>query len=119
MRKCHTDEVSALVVALAAQCAEGVHFKWVCYLYGEFLMNDREAQELSNTFHYAWLLLSIVLVAWELPEDKQFPSIVLDLPESVKYALLWVTQDSERIEDIKIFWILMEMNIRMAINRKP
>ena len=26
MRKCHTDEVPAPVVALAVQCAEGVHF---------------------------------------------------------------------------------------------
>ena len=60
-----------------------------------------------------------MLVAWELPEDSQFPSVVPDLPEAVKYALLWVTKDAQCIKDSKIFWILMEMNIRMAINRKP
>lgn len=69
MRKCHADEVSTLVVTLAAQCTEGVQFNWSDYLHGEFLESCREAQELSKTFHYAWLLLSIVLVAWELPED--------------------------------------------------
>lgn len=69
-------------------------------------------------FHYAWLLLSIVLVEWEMPKDIQFPSVALDLPEEVKYASRWVTKDVQRIKDNKIFWILMEMNIRMAINRK-
>ena len=66
-----------------------------------------------------WLLLSIMLVAWELPEDSQFPSVALDLPEAVRYASLWATKDPQRIKDNNIFWILMEMNVRMAINRKP
>ena len=60
-----------------------------------------------------------MLVSWELPEDNQFPSVVPELPEAAKYALLWVTKDMQRVRDSKIFWILMEMNIRMAINRKP
>ena len=68
-------------------------------------------------FHYTWLLLPIMLVAWELPGDSQFPSIALDLPEVAKYASLWVTNDAQHIKDSKIFWILMEMNIRMAINQ--
>ena len=76
-------------------------------------------QDLSKTFHYAWLFLSIVLVAWELPEDNQFPSITLDLPEAAKYASLWATKDANRICDSKIFWVFMEMNIRMGINHKP
>lgn len=43
---------------------------------------------------------------------------MLDLPDAVKYALLWVTKEAEPVRDSKIFWILMEMNIRMAINHK-
>lgn len=74
---------------------EGVQFNWSDYLRGEFLANSCEAQELSKTFHYAWLLLSIVLVAWELPEDSQFPSVMPDLPEATKYALLWATKDAQ------------------------
>jgi len=64
---------------------------------------NREVQELSKTFHYAWLLLSIVLVAWELLEDSQFPSVTSDLPEAVKYASLWATKDAQHIKDSKIF----------------
>lgn len=54
-------------------------------------------------FHYAWLFLSIVLVAWELPEESQFLSVSLDLPKVVKYASLWETKDAEHIHDNKIF----------------
>lgn len=64
-------------------------------------------------------MLSIVLVAWELPEDSQFHSVTPDLLEAVKYASLWVTKDAQRIRERKIFWVLMERNIWMGINRKP
>lgn len=67
MRKCHADEVSTPVVALAEQCTEGVQFNWSEFLYKEFLENCHESQEQGKTFHYAWLLLSIVLVGRELP----------------------------------------------------
>jgi len=118
MQKCHADEVPVPVIALAQQCAEGVQFNWLDYLHGEFLENCRKAQEKSKTFHYMWLLLSIVLVAWELPEESQFPSVMPDLPEAVKYASMWATKDTKRVWDNKIFWNLMEMNIKMAINYK-
>ena len=81
------------MTSLATQCAEGVQFNWLDYLHGEFLANCHEAQELNKMFHYAWLLLSIMLVVWELPEDSQFPSVALDLLEVEKYASLWVTKD--------------------------
>lgn len=44
---------------------------------------------------------------------------MVDPLEVVKYALLWVTKDAQHIKHKKIFWILMEMSICMAINRKP
>ena len=70
-------------------------------------------------FHYAWLLLSIVLVVGELPKDSQFPKIDKDLLEATKYALLWATKDINQICASKIFWVFMEMNLGMGINRKP
>lgn len=109
----------ALVISLVARCTKGVEFNWVRYLCSEFLANWCEAQELSKTFHYAWLLLSIVLVTWELPEDIQFTSVTLDLPEEGRYASLWAAKDVQCIKDRKIFWISMEINISMAINHKP
>lgn len=65
-------------------------------------MNCREAQEQRKMFHYAWLLFLIILVAWELPKDIQFPSVVLDLLEAVKYASLWVTKDEKQIKERNI-----------------
>lgn len=80
--------------------------------------NCCEAQEQGITFHYAWLLLSIVLVVGESLEDNQFPTIARDLPEATKYASLWATKDANQIRDSKIFWVFMEKNIRMGINLK-
>jgi len=119
MWKCCIDEVLTPVVMLAQQCVEGVQFSWSNYLHGEFLASCREAQEKSNTFHYMWIFLLIVLVTWELPDESQLPSVVPNLPKVAKYASLWATKDAECIQDIKIFRMLMEMNIRMGINCNP
>ena len=119
MQKCRMDEVPASVVALVEQCTKGVQFNCSKFLCKYFLENCREAQEQGKTFHYAWLLLSIVLVAGELPEDSQFPTNARDLPEAAKYASMWATTDTHGIQDSKIFWVSMEMNIIMGINRKP
>lgn len=88
------------------------------YLCSEFLANYKEAQDQSKTFHYAWLVLSIVLVTWELPKDSQFPLIASDLPEVAKFASLWATKDLKRFKESKIFWVLMEASIHAAINHK-
>ena len=118
MRKCRADEVPTLVVSLAEKYVEGVQFNYPEFLYKEFLENCCEAQEQGKTFHYACLLLSIVLVVGELPENSQFPTIDRDLSEAVKYASLWATKDAYRIHDSKIFCVFMEMNLRMGINCK-
>lgn len=55
MRKGRVDEVSAPVIYLLAQCTEGVQFNLEHYLCREFLVNYREAKDLSKSFHYAWL----------------------------------------------------------------
>ena len=88
MRKCHDNNVLATVVALAEQCIEGVQFNWAEFLCEEFLTNYKEAQEQGKTFHYAWFLLSILLVAGELPKDNQFPTIERNLPEAMMYNSL-------------------------------
>lgn len=36
MRKCHADEVSTLVVYLAALCSKGVQYNWAKYLCHDF-----------------------------------------------------------------------------------
>ena len=64
-------------------------------------------------------MLSIVLVAGELPKDSQFPIIDRDPVEVTKYASLWAMKDAKRIRDNKIFLVFVEMNLRMWINHKP
>ena len=44
-------------------------------------MNFHEAHDETKPFHYTWLLLSIVLVAWKLLEDSQFPPLEEALPK--------------------------------------
>lgn len=86
LRKCHEDEVPAPLVALVEQCMKEVQFNWAEFLYEEFLANCKEAQEQGKTLHYAWLLLCILFMTWELPEDIQFPNIEYDLLEAAEYV---------------------------------
>lgn len=76
MRKCHGSKVPAVVIALVEECAAGEWFNWSQFLFEAFLINYGEVQEEGKTFHYAWMLLSIILVTTDLPEDSQIP--VLD-----------------------------------------
>jgi len=119
MQKCHSYEVLALVLSLATQCTEGVQFNWSCYLSSEFLTNCCEGQDERKTFHYAWLFLSIMLLAWELLEDSQFPPLEKGLSKATQFASLWATNDVARVTETKILWVLMEATIHMDINQKP
>lgn len=83
------------------------------------MTNCREAQEQGKTFHYAWLLSSILLVARELPEDSQFPTVEGDLPEAARYTSLWAMKNKTRIREIKVFWVFVEASIRTWIDRRP
>lgn len=82
MRKCCGTEVLVVVIALAKECAAGVRFNWSQFLCEDFLTNFREVREEGKTFHYAWLLLSIMLVAIDLPEESQFPILDLEWPKA-------------------------------------
>ena len=76
-------------------------------------------QKNSKTFHYSWLFLSIVLVAWDFPKDSQFPPMEKDLLEAEKFTSLWDTKDVVQVMERKVFWVLMEASIRISINQKP
>lgn len=41
------------------------------------------------------------------------------MSEATKYASLWARKYANWIRDSKVFWVFMEMNIRMGINCKP
>jgi len=52
------------------------------------LTNCREAQDQGKTFHYAWVLLSILLIVREITADNQFPTVEQNIPEAMRYTLL-------------------------------
>jgi len=60
-----------------------------------------------------------MLVAWKLWEDSQFPLLEEGLLEVVQFASLRYTKDARWITETKIFWILVEMDLSMAINHHP
>lgn len=114
MRKHRANEVPSSVIVLTEQCAEGVQF-----LCDEFLTNCKQAQEQGNTFHYAWLLLSILLIVGDLLVEIQFLTTEGDLPEAARYTSLWAIKYTNRIHEIKVFWVFVEASIRTWINRRP
>jgi len=93
MRKSCIEEVSTPIVSLVGQCVKGILFNWSRYLCQEFLTNFCKAQDETKPFHYAWLLISIVLVSWELLEDRQFPLLEKILLEAAQFVSLWAMKD--------------------------
>lgn len=99
MRKFSAYEVLVSFILLAAQCVKGVQYNWAKYLCQEFLTNCWEAQEESRMFHYALLLLSIILVSWKLLEDSEFTLQKEEFPKAARFALLWATKYLECIKE--------------------
>lgn len=104
---------------IGQKCPEGVQFNWAQFLRDELLINCQEAQEHGKTFHYAWILLSILLVTGDLLKDSKFPTIGKDLPKAARFTLLWATKDAKRVSRIKGVWTVMEEIIQTWINHRP
>ena len=93
MRKCRLTKVPALIVSIAANCAEGYSYKWAEYIAREFLEHVHEAQEKGRPFHYSWLLVLIAMVGWREITEAQFVDVPPDMPGATGYPSLWVSQD--------------------------
>jgi hypothetical protein len=65
LKKCRKEEVSAGVVAVAAQCVEGTTFSWAPYLLNLFLEDCKDAQDLGTEIHYSWLIMLIAIMGWQ------------------------------------------------------
>jgi hypothetical protein len=70
--KCCREEVSAGVVAVAAQCTEGTSMRWTQYLLNLFLDDCKDAQDLGTEFHYSWLIKLIAFMGWKEPRYVVF-----------------------------------------------
>lgn len=69
-------------------------------------------------FHYMWLLLLIVLVAWRTLEDSQFHNMEPDVCEVVKLSSLWASKEKIKVMENKIFWVPFEMDLHTIINQR-
>ena len=52
-------------------------------------------------------------------EDSQCPPHKEDLPDAARFTSLWSTKNPASIKESKIFWILLEMDLHMVINKRP
>ena len=80
MRKCRPNEVSAPIVSIAVNCAEGYSYKWEEYIAKEFLEDVHDAQEKGRPFHYSWMIVLIALVGWKEPTEVQFVDVPSNMP---------------------------------------
>jgi hypothetical protein len=66
---------------------------WVKYLVNQLELDYREAQDQGYKFHFSWLLILIMFVAWEMLEGATFSEIELFKPLAVKFTTLWYSSD--------------------------
>jgi hypothetical protein len=93
LKKCHREEVSARVVAVAAQCAEGTTMSWAPYLLKFFLDDCKDSQDLGTEFHYSWLIMLIAFMGWREPRYLTFGTRP-KLNQGARYLLLKATSDA-------------------------
>ena len=102
LRKCCKDEVLAGVIAVVAQCAEGIFMSWVPYLSNLFQIDHKDMQEEGTEFHYSWLLTLISFMGWKESDYVIFYTTPQQSGE--RYCILkYVPLDKHKKENIIIF----------------
>lgn len=74
----------------------------------ECLIDCSESQEEAKMFHYAWLIILMVVVVWKEPEDSSFPYFKVDICEVAGYASLWFTKES--MHAIEYSFLFVDVN---------
>ena len=119
MRKCRPYEVPALIVSIAANCAEGYIYNWAAYIAKEFLEDSRDVQEKGRTFHYSWLIILISLIGWKEPTEVQFIDVPPSMSGAARYASLWVSQDKASQQMTNTVFAFYTMSISYEIVKTP
>ena len=79
---------------------------WSTFLVNDFMEYYKEVQEKSQLFHYTWLLILIVLVAWREMDEFQFLDTTNKPFLEAKYANMWFTKKKRRpIDKIITFFV--------------
>jgi hypothetical protein len=78
-----------------------------------------EAQEKGTEFHYAWLLILIVLVRWKEPGYYQCMCTSGSNNLAVRYANLWHTTIKRRQNDSNATFFVYLENITYLVGHTP
>jgi hypothetical protein len=96
VRKNWPTQVTEFVVDLAGKCTEVLHMNWVKYLVNYLEIDCREAQDQGYEFHFSWVLILIMFIAWEMLEGSTFPDIEPFEPLAAKFNTLWYSNDMNK-----------------------
>jgi hypothetical protein len=77
----------------------------------------QEEKDRGMEFHYAWLLILILIVAWRDPKDSQYLLATNKLCLVMWYVNLWHTVHKERQLDNNIHFYIYKESIREIIER--
>ena len=64
-----SNQCTAWMIVVVELCEVGVQMNCSHYLLNELLENVEDSEEKGNTFHYSWLLILILFLAWEEPKN--------------------------------------------------
>jgi hypothetical protein len=89
VRKNRPTQVTGFVVDLAGKYVEGLQMNWVKNLVNQLELDCCEAQDQGYKFHFSWLLILSMFIAWEMLEGATFLDIESLEPLAAKFAMLW------------------------------
>jgi hypothetical protein len=89
LQKNKPTQVTRFVVDLVGKCMEGLQMNWEKYLVNQLYKDCHEAQDHGYEFHFSWLMILIMFIAWDMPEGATFPEIEPSEPLVAKFTTLW------------------------------
>jgi hypothetical protein len=66
---------------------------WAKYLVNQLELDCREVQDQGYEFHFSWLMILIVFIAWEMLEGATFLDIESFESLAAKFTTLWYSSD--------------------------
>jgi hypothetical protein len=91
---------------------------------GELLVNKlekvcREAQDLGYEFHYNWLIVLIIFVAWKMPKGTTFPNIEPSESLAARFSTLCYTNDMTKQWQSNVVFHAYYQQLKVSIESFP
>jgi hypothetical protein len=115
VQKKRPTQVTRFVVDLAGKGVEGLQMNWVNYLVNQLELDCREAHDRGYEFHFSWLLILIMFMAWEMPEGVTFLDIDPFEPLATMFTTLWYSSDMGKKWQSNVVFHTYYLQLKMAI----